>query len=351
MHASSVPERSSTLNVPKHAVYQTLYSPAGCRTGDIVLTGNRLPENAAPLPHTPDSAETNWLHFVGVNDGGILKTLLAPYGIHELVIEDILNRSQRPKVEDYESYLFITARVFQYQNNKLVSDPVFLITGRNFVLTFQQRPLGLLSSVRRQLEDNAASLRGKGPAFLTYTFIDRIIDDYFITLDHYNDRVETIDKNLFANTGGSTGDLLPKIHRLRRDAARLRRTLWPVRDVLGQLLRGDFPVFRHEARIYLRDAYDHTLQLTESLDAARDSVQSMMDIHLSFQSNRLNLQMRVLTVITILFMPLTLITGIYGMNFENMPELRWRYGYFAVLALMAVIISGLLLFFHRRKWI
>lgn len=175
------------------------------------------------------------------------------------------------------------------------------------------------------------------------------MDDYFIVLESYNNRVETIDKSLFKN---ENSDILSKIHRLKRDAVRLRRTLLPLRDVFYQLaVRGDFAIFKGESTVYLRDVYDHNMQLIESLDASRDMVLSMMDIYLSFQSNRMNQQMRVLTVITIIFMPLTVITGIYGMNFDNMPELHWHYGYFMVLGVMLCIIIGLLIFFSRRKWL
>lgn len=345
----SAPERSSVENIPAHAIHQTLYSSETCRTQDFTVAKEQAGDISL-LPYDPESNLINWLHFVGIDNPQLLKKLLAPYGIHDLVIEDLLNHHQRPKVEEYDAYLFITARVFQYTGHKLVSDPVCLILGKNFVLTFQQRPLGLLSSIRKHITDSRTNLRRQNAAFLAYTFIDRLIDDYFIALDHFNRRVESLDKNLFDRNGTDT-DMLPKIHRLKRDAVRLRRTLSPMRDMLGQLLRGDFPLFQDKARFYLRDAYDHLLQLSESLDAARDAVQSMMDIHLSLQSNRLNTQMRLLTVITILFMPLTLITGIYGMNFNNMPELHWKYGYFMVWGIMITVVCSLLIFFRRRKWI
>lgn len=345
----AVPERSSIENIPAHAVHQTLYDGEGCQTQDSVVDKDQT-GGVALLPHDTAGQRINWLHCVGINNFALLKTLTAPYGIHDLVLEDILSHHQRPKVEEYEDYLFIVVRVFQYAGGKLVSDPVYLILGRNFVLTFQQRPLGLLSGIRKHLIDNRTGLRGQSPSFLAYTFIDRLTDDYFITLDKFNRHVEALDKSLFDPAGSGTG-LLPKIHRLKRDAVRLRRGLFPMRDVLNQLLRGDFPLFSQEARVYLRDAYDHLLQLSESLDAARDGVQSMMDIHLSLQSNRLNVQMRLLTVITILFMPLTLITGIYGMNFDHMPELHWKYGYFMVLGLMVSIVCALLVFFRKRRWV
>ena len=199
------------------------------------------------------------------------------------------------------------------------------------------------------MHENPHNILNKNTAFLAYCLLDRIVDDYFIVLESYNNRVEVIDKSLFKN---ENSDILSKIHRLKRDAVRLRRTLLPLRDVFYQLaVRGDFAIFKGESTVYLRDVYDHNMQLIESLDASRDMVLSMMDIYLSFQSNRMNQQMRVLTVITIIFMPLTVITGIYGMNFDNMPELHWHYGYFMVLGVMLCIIIGLLIFFSRRKWL
>ena len=246
--------------------------------------------------------------------------------------------------------MFTAAQVYHYTTTgKLHSDQVYVIIGKDFVLSFQQKPLGLFSHLRRQMHENPHNILNKNTAFLAYCLLDRIVDDYFIVLESYNNRVEVIDKSLFKN---ENSDILSKIHRLKRDAVRLRRTLLPLRDVFYQLaVRGDFAIFKGESTVYLRDVYDHNMQLIESLDASRDMVLSMMDIYLSFQSNRMNQQMRVLTVITIIFMPLTVITGIYGMNFDNMPELHWHYGYFMVLGVMLCIIIGLLIFFSRRKWL
>ena len=309
-----------------------------------------LPEKNLPDIAHPQEGQINWLHFVGINDVVLLKHALEPYGIHELVIEDILSRKQRPKIEDYGNYVFTAAQVYHYTSTgKLHSDQVYVIIGKDFVLSFQQKPLGLFSHLRRQMHENPHNILNKNTAFLAYCLLDRIVDDYFIVLESYNNRVEVIDKSLFKN---ENSDILSKIHRLKRDAVRLRRTLLPLRDVFYQLaVRGDFAIFKGESTVYLRDVYDHNMQLIESLDASRDMVLSMMDIYLSFQSNRMNQQMRVLTVITIIFMPLTVITGIYGMNFDNMPELHWHYGYFMVLGMMLCIIIGLLIFFSRRKWL
>lgn len=347
------PSRSNIDHAPKQAVYQTLYNAESCILDEFTLQENRqlVSEDGNVLISWPvEPGKICWLHSIGINDSELLKQILAPYRIHDLVIEDILNNKQRPKIEEYPEYLFIAARVFQYNGPKLQSDPVFIIIGQNFVLTFQSRPLGLFTEIRSRFADNRQHIRNKSIAYLAYLFIDRLVDDYFITLEQYNTRAETIDKTLFKNDE-DTNTLLLRIHSLKRDAVRLRRTLIPLREVINALMRGDYSMFDNDLRLYIRDAYDHMLQLVESLEASRDMVWGMMDVHLSFQSNRLNQQMRLLTVITVIFMPLTLLTGIYGMNFDNMPELHWHYGYFILLGVMATIIISLLVFFNRRKWL
>ena len=344
-HEHTAP-RSNITNAPKSAIHQTLYSAAGITRHDY------LPEKEQQPLHliTPSAGEINWLHVVGINNTALLRQLLQPYGIHELVIEDILSHRQRPKIEDYGDYVFIASQVYHYTTQRLHSDQVYLIVGKDFVLSFQQKPLGLFSHLRERMDTNPNNLLEKNAAFLAYYLLDRIVDDYFIVLEEYNNRVETMDKTVFKDDGGE--GTLGKIHRLKRDAIRLRRTLIPMRDVFYQLAaRNEFAVFAGEPALYLRDVYDHIMQVIESLDASRDMIMSMMDVYLSFQSNRMNRQMRVLTVITLIFMPLTVLTGIYGMNFDHMPELHWPYGYYMVLSLMAVIIIGLLIFFFKRKWL
>lgn len=343
-HIEQTAPRSNVADAPKSAVHQTLYS------GQTFIQYDYLAkEKTVPEIQKPSEGQTNWLHFVGINHAGLLKHTLQPFGIHELVVEDILTRKQRPKIEDYGHYVFIAAQVYHYSANKLHSDQVYLVIGKDFVLSFQQKPLGLFSHFRQIMQGNPNGILHKSAPFLAYCLLDRIVDDYFIVLEEYDNRVEAIDKALFKEQTDDT--VLSRIHRLKRDAVRLRRTLLPMRDAFYQLaVRGDYAIFSGESTIYLRNVYDHNQQLIESLDASRDTVASMMDVYLSFQSHRMNRQMRVLTVITIIFMPLTVLTGIYGMNFDNMPELHWHYGYFMVLGVMGAIIIGLLFFFFRRKW-
>lgn len=348
----TLPMRSNIDQAPKHAVYQTFYCASDycCQIFFPQKDGSlKSDEQQNPIPCALDG-QNEWLHCVGINDASLLKNLLASYGIHELVIEDLLSPHQRPKIEDYGNYLFISLSVCQYNGNKLHTDSVYLILGKNYILSFQNRPLGLFSSLHQQFAANQHQIRSKSNEFLAYHFIDRIVDDYFITLDAYNNHVENLDKLIFKDTGRDE-EMLTKIHKLKRDASKLQRNLIPMREMVGQLLRGQFTIFSGDTQFYLRDVGDHILQLIETLETARDTVHGMMDIQLSFQSNRLNQQMRVLTVITIIFMPLTVITGIYGMNFDNMPELHWHYGYFMVLGLLMAIIVGLMLFFKKRGWL
>ncbi|WP_066565458.1 magnesium/cobalt transporter CorA [Snodgrassella sp. CFCC 13594] len=335
--------RSSTEDMPKQSLDIMTFNGDGANRRSF--SGADIGPNNIP---TLQPGELAWLHFVGIEDNAKLRELLKPFGIHDLVIEDILSHKQRPKIEDYGHYLFVATRVFSYKKLKLQYNQVYLIIGPQFVLTFQAEPLGLFSIIRNYIQQNRFDIRHKPIDFFAYTFIDRIVDDYFVVLEQFNNRVESLDKELFM---ADNDNILVPIHQLKRDAMRLRRALLPQREMLHQLVRGDFEFFTAATHVYLRDVYDHSLQLMESLDGSRDMVMSMMDIHLSYQSNRLNKQMRVLTVITILFMPLTVITGIYGMNFDFMPELHWHYGYFAVLGCMALIIASLLLFFAKRRWL
>ncbi|KZE25350.1 magnesium/cobalt transporter CorA [Crenobacter luteus] len=292
-----------------------------------------------------------WLNVYGLTDPAWMAAIGRRFDLHPLVLEDILNARQRPKLEEYEHYLFFAARVLHYEegSERLFANQVYLIVGERFVISFQTRPLGVFGGVRERIKQRRGLLRERGASFLAYSLVDAVVDDYFGVLDGYTARVDATDASLLS--GGRDQPVLKRIHRLKHDALKLRRALLPLREALLKLSANDMPFIGEETRVYLRDAYDHSLHLIESLESARDLVAGMMDIYLSQQSHRLNVQMRVLTVITIIFMPLTLIAGIYGMNFDNMPELHWRYGYYGVLGLMALISVVLGVFFWRRRWL
>nr|WP_233158605.1 magnesium/cobalt transporter CorA [Chromobacterium sp. ASV5] len=291
-----------------------------------------------------------WLNVYGLHDAAAMKLIGERFGLHPLVMEDILNARQRPKVEDYGDYLFIASRVFDYppQGGRLQSDQVYLVLANRFVLSFQERPTGVFEAIRERLRHKRGLIRGKGGDYLAYSLLDAVVDDYLAVLTQFNEKVETVDGRLLQ---GGDNSVLRQIQRLKRDCLKLRRALLPLREMLLSLNRSERDFFSPETLIYLRDAYDHTVHVLESLEMSREMVGDMLDLYLSTQSHRLNLQMRKLTVLTMIFMPLTLIAGIYGMNFENMPELKWHYGYHAVLAGMAALTLGMGWLFWKRRWI
>lgn len=291
-----------------------------------------------------------WLNVYGLTNPTLMQAIGQRFKLHPLVLEDILNSRQRPKLDDYGDYLFIATRVYRYQgdNQYLRPDQVYLVIGSNFVLSFQSQPLGVFSMLRERLVQGRGQLRQLGADYLAYSMLDAVIDDYFGVIDDFNTRVEQLDKLVLASRDRY---VLARIQRLKQDAMRLRRSLVPLREVLNVLTRGEHAQFQPGTMLYLRDAFDHTLHLIESLESAREVISGMLELYMSAQSNRLNVQMRVLTVITIIFMPLTLIAGIYGMNFDNMPELHWHYGYYAIIGLMLLIAVVLGLLFWRRRWL
>lgn len=304
---------------------------------------------AAGLAYRP-SQPVLWLNVYGLHDPGMMQAIGERFRLHPLVQEDILNNRQRPKLEDYGDYLFIVTRVFDFPpgGGRLRYNQMYLVIGDGFVLSFQEKPTGVFEPVRERLRLGRGAVRSKGADYLAYALLDAIIDDYFGVLSQFTEQVERTDQLLLH---GREQGVLHKVQRLKHDCLKLRRSILPLREILLTLQRGEYRQIQPDTQVYLRDAYDHTMHVVESLEMSREMVADMLDVYLSTQSHRLNLQMRVLTVFSMIFMPLTLIAGIYGMNFENMPELHWRYGYFAVLGLMLAIAGGLIWLFSRRNWI
>ncbi|GHD68816.1 magnesium/cobalt transporter CorA [Jeongeupia chitinilytica] len=292
--------------------------------------------------------QTFWLNLHGLANLELLKYVGKRFNLHPLTMEDILHTEQRPKVEVYPGYLFIVARLASVDaDGVLCSEQVSIVLGHGFVLTFQEKPTGTFTGIRDSLKNAQSQVRKLGADYLVYSLLDKLVDRYFSVLESIGDRIESVDDQIAA---GPVPDHLTDIQELRRGMLGIKRGLWPLREVVNVLQRDDADFFHEETQLYLRDVYDHTVQLIESTEALRELVGNLQDSYLSLQSHRMNLQMRMLTVITTVFMPLTLIAGIYGMNFEFMPELHWRGGYFAALGLMAAITVGLIAFFRRKQW-
>jgi magnesium transporter len=291
-----------------------------------------------------------WLNVHGLHEPEVMAEIGRRFKLHPLVLEDILNTNQRPKVDDYGDYLFMVARFFEIdgENQQISSDQVSVILGPNFVLTFQERPSGRFDPVRERLRQNRGQTRKLGADYLAYSLLDAIVDRYFTILESIGERTEELEDMMLERPKPGS---LQAVHQLKRETLTLRRSIWPLREVINSLTRADDRFFRPETRPYLRDIYDHTVHAIESLEANRDVISGMLDIYLSAVSNRVNQEVRALTVVAIIFMPATLISGIFGMNFKVMPLLDLPLGFPIAIGMMATVATTLGIIFRRRHWL
>lgn len=293
--------------------------------------------------------KVSWLNVDGVHKPDLIETLGKELGLHPLVMEDIVNTDQRAKVEDYEGYLYIVLRMLRFdpQENEILSEQLSLVLGPHFVLSVQEHPGDVFETVRDRLK-TGRRIRFMQADYLAYALLDAVVDHYFVMLEELGDQIEALEDELVVT---ATPETLEKIHHYKREMLLLRKSVWPLREVLSRLSRDDNPLVAPETRVFLRDVYDHTIHVIETVDTFRELLVGMLDVYLSSVSNRMNEVMKVLTIFATLFMPLTFIAGVYGMNFEYMPELEWRFGYPAVWGVMIVTVIGLLVFFRRRGWL
>ncbi len=297
-----------------------------------------------------DSTDVVWINIDGVHRTDVIEFVGKKLAVHPLVLADIVNTRQRPKVEDHENLLFIVLKMIYYSEtaSETISEQVSMIVGRNFVISFQERKEDLFDPVRKRIRTSSGRIRKMGSDYLAYALMDTIVDNYFVILERIGENIEEIEDELLQNP---TQDTLQSIHHQKREMITLRRSVWPLREVIGTLERADIKLLQDLNRIYFRDIYDHTIQVIDTIETSRDMLSGMLEIYLSSVSNRMNTVMKVLTIIATIFMPLTFIAGVYGMNFANMPELEWNYGYPLVLLVMAGIGFTMLIYFKHRKWI
>ncbi len=291
-----------------------------------------------------------WINVDGIHQVEILEKLGDCFGLHPLVVEDILNTDQRPKMEDFGDYIFIVLKMISYddKNDEMITEQVSLILGPNFVISFQEREGDVFDPLRERIRDGKGRIRRMGADYLAYTLIDTTVDNYFIILEKLGEKIEDLEEELVTDPRPET---LQTIHNLKREMIFLRKSVWPLREVVSGLERGESPLIQESTRIYLRDVYDHTIQVIDTVETIRDMLSGMLDIYLSSVSNRMNEVMKVLTIIATIFIPLTLIVGIYGMNFRYMPELEWPWAYPTVWLIMLAIGVLMLVYFRRKRWL
>jgi magnesium transporter len=320
------------------------------RYSDAEFVQNEFEEFTQCLPLEPKEGVT-WINVNGVSQVTTLEKLGENFSIHPLVLEDILDIEQRPKIEDYETYIFIVLKALKLSDDQeftVQSDQVSLILGPNYVISFHEGNGDLFAPVRERLHQGKGRLRKLGADYLAYSLIDLIVDNYFVALEAFDDKVESLEDEVVIRPSPQT---LREVHRFKNEMIILRKSLWPLREVIARLERRESPLISKNLTLYLKDVYDHTIIAIETVETYRDILSGMLDIYLSSTSNRLNEIMKVLTIIATIFMPLTFITGVFGMNFKHMPELEWRYGQAIFLAVMAVIALGMLWYFRKKRWI
>ena len=301
------------------------------------------------LPYI-DKETVTWLNVEGLNDVEHIESIGSILNIHPLVLEDILNTHQRPKFEEYDHYLYIVLKKLTLGNEKFsVSyEQISILVLDNFVVTFTEKSGDLFEPLKQRLMNSKGRLRNMGSDYLTYAILDTIVDRIFVLLDVLDETIESIEEELLTNLTSAT---LAIIQQLKRDLIYIRNSISPLRELLAAILRSDSPIIEERTNIYFRDVYDHALRITESTESYRDMLSGLLDIYMSSVSNKMNEVMKVLTVFAAIFIPLTFIAGIYGMNFEYMPELKWKWAYPALWIAFITIAVILLIYFKKKRWL
>lgn len=349
-------------------IIRTRKKPAGISPGSFIYTGDKKSqiisislilysenifeektfEDVEKIFPLINNDTLTWINIKGLSNVDALEKIGYQFGIHPLTIEDILNTEQRPKVEDFDDYLFIVARIFFYSQNELKSEQVSLILKENLLLTFVENDTDPFKEILARLKSGKGKIRKSGSDYLAYACIDAVVDSYFFLLEKLGETIEVLEDQVITSPQNKN---VHRIHNLRSEMIMLRKSVWPLREVINILQRRDSPLIKKSTEIYLRDVYDHTIQIIETIESLRDIVSGMLDTYLSSLSNRMNEIMKVLTIISTLFIPLTFLVGVYGMNFKIMPELniRWIYPWgFWIFSF--TLIAGMLYYFKRKKW-
>lgn len=297
-----------------------------------------------------DKESVTWLDIVGVHEVDIIGALGKYYNLNDLLLEDIMNTGQRPKLDDYDDYLCLFLKILSYDesNRRLTVEQISLVLGPRFVLTFQERDNPVFNPVLDRLRKAKGRIRKLGPDYLAYALVDAAVDTYFAVLEKTGERIESLEQELVDNPSPKTSH---QILLLKKDLILLRKSLWPLREVVNALVKEDSALIQDRTRFFLRDVYDHVVNVIETTETFREMASEMIDVYLSSVSNRMNEVMKVLTIIATIFIPLTYIVGVYGMNFKYMPELEWPYGYPLLWLIMLVVALTMLVLFRKKKWL
>lgn len=296
-----------------------------------------------------NSATNEWINVIGVHDIKLIEELGQLFSLHPLLLEDIASVHQRPKIDEYENCLFVVVRILYLDaNEQLQSEQASFILMNNTLISFHEKYDECFEIIRERLRKGKGRVRKMGVDYLLYALMDAIVDHYFIILDKFGEMLESIENDLLQDADDK---IINRIYKMKSNVLQFRKTIVPMRETVNTLMKGGVDEIKETTQLFMKDLYDHIIQVYETAENYRDTLSGFMDIHLSSSSNKMNKIMKVLTIISTIFIPLTFIVGVYGMNFHYMPELEWKYGYFSIWALMIIIVGGMLYIFKNKKWL
>ena len=291
-----------------------------------------------------------WINIDGLSNTHEIEKLGKYYELHPLIIEDIVNTNQRPKIDEYQDYFFIVAKMlYNKEDGRLENEHISMVLGKNYVLTFQEAGGDVFDGVRDRLTNAKGKIRSRGADYLVFALLDAIVDNYFVVIEEMSDKIEALEERLF--DAQPSDEITFEIQELKRTMLRIRRAVFPLREVVSRFEKVESNLIDDHTRNYIRDLYDHMLQVSENIDIYREMTWGLMDMYMTTINNKMNEVMKVLTIMASIFIPLTFIAGVYGMNFEYMPELRWEYSYFVLWGLMIFIFFGMIIYFKKKNWI
>ncbi|MFZ0241130.1 MAG: magnesium/cobalt transporter CorA [Desulfobacterales bacterium] len=304
-------------------------------------------EDVFPLAEAP---AVTWINIDGLRDTPLIESIGHRFGVHPLTLEDILNLGQRPKAEDFENYVYIVFKMLSYPPgmDHIESEQLSIVVGPNFLISFQEAPGDVLAPVRERIEKGKGRIRKAGSDYLAYALIDAVVDHYFLVLENFGEKIEDLESELLSDP---TPDSLQHLYAMKRNVIFFRKQVWPMRELLNRLVKEETPLIDASVDVFLNDVYDHTIQIIDTIESFRDIMTGLLDIYLSTISNRMNEIMKMLTIIATIFIPLSFIAGIYGMNFEYMPELKWHWAYPALWGVFIGVFLGMLAWFKHKKWL
>jgi magnesium transporter len=363
-----VNHRPDTDGDEEEDYFDYFYDEPGSEPGTLIIEPDAKPSRIILIDYDEDNAvrkvditpnacapyigtnTVSWMDIQGLGSETVLKQVGEIFNLHPLLLEDVVNVPQRPKLEDYNNQLLVISQMVRLKEDEsgFDTEQVSFVLGKRYLLSFQEEELqDCFEIVRDRIRTSQGRVRKSGADYLTYLLLDTIIDGYFPVVEHYEDRIEALEDMIISNPDRDT---MQEIYDVRRELLALRRLIWPMRNVLHLLMRDHHGIVSDEVQIYFRDSYDHVIQILEIIEAYRELAASLMDVYMSTMGNKLNEIMKFLTVISTIFIPLTFIVGVYGMNFDNMPELKGEWSYFIVWLVMLAVAGGLIFYFWRKGW-